>query len=208
MEGVEPSWPRPPWPWPPAAEGRCASRCRYIRKEPPAVKLTGGSSRSSGRPRGQPLGPFPLEARRTAGFERNDPGRAQPLLRACRNPSEAQAHLVHLLRLPRERSDRAEAGARSRGWDSNPRSRAHEAREDSHSSTAQGWTSCLCLSPALRPWIVARPECGRRRPTWRSFGARASRASLKNRKLKPTLILSVLFQRKRRGSFSLGGASI
>ena len=29
------------------------------------------------------------------------------------------------------------APKRSRGWDSNPRSRAHEAREDSHSSTAR-----------------------------------------------------------------------
>ena len=28
---------------------------------------------------------------------------------------------------------------KSRGWDSNPRSRAHEAREDSRSSTAQVW---------------------------------------------------------------------
>jgi hypothetical protein len=41
-----------------------------------------------------------------------------------------------------ERSGRAELRPQVRGWDSNPRSRAHEAREDSLSSTAHlpGWS--------------------------------------------------------------------
>jgi hypothetical protein len=42
-------------------------------------------------------------------------------------------------RLTSERSGRLSyAPVKSRGWDSNPRSRAHEAREDNRSSTAQG----------------------------------------------------------------------
>ena len=43
-----------------------------------------------------------------------------------------------LLSLPQPARRRADLGS-WRGWDSNPRSRAHEAREDSHSSTAQVW---------------------------------------------------------------------
>ena len=40
----------------------------------------------------------------------------------------------------------------SRGWDSNPRSRAHEAREDNRSSTAlrSGWQDSNLRSPASR----------------------------------------------------------
>ena len=60
-------------------------------------------------------------------------------------------------------------------------------------------------SPTLRPWIDDVPLRMKvdRRPTWRSFGARASRAVLKNRKLKHTLNFLRYFSAKRRGSFSL-----
>ena len=62
----------------------------------------------------------------------------------------------------------------SRGWDSNPRSRAHEAREDSRSSTAQVWPAgskagCDGLAVArpvpcdTRRSRVSR-TCGLRRP--------------------------------------------
>jgi hypothetical protein len=45
---------------------------------------------------------------------------------------------------------------RVRGWDSNPRSRAHEAREDNRSSTAQsGWQESNLRSPAPEAGGVA-----------------------------------------------------
>jgi hypothetical protein len=45
---------------------------------------------------------------------------------------------------------------RVRGWDSNPRSRAHEAREDNRSSTAQsGWQESNLRSPAPKAGGVA-----------------------------------------------------
>ncbi len=47
----------------------------------------------------------------------------------------------------------------SRGWDSNPRSRAHEAREDSLSSTAQVWLAGVepAISGARSRWGVQLP---------------------------------------------------
>lgn len=55
----------------------------------------------------------------------------------------------------------------------------------------------LCRSPTLRPWITDRLRriCSSRRPTWRSFGARASYADLGNDVLKPTLIVGAHFLR-------------
>src|SRR5262245_27583938 len=50
-------------------------------------------------------------------------------------------------RLTSERSPLLSYAPEERGWDSNPRSRAHEAREDSRSSTAQVWPAGL--EPAI-----------------------------------------------------------
>jgi hypothetical protein len=48
----------------------------------------------------------------------------------------------------------ARFGNTERGWDSNPRSRAHEAREDSRSSTAQIWLAGVepAISGARSRW--------------------------------------------------------
>ena len=45
--------------------------------------------------------------------------------------------------------------------------------------------------------LLFDPGSARRRPTWRSFGARASSTSVEKSKLKQTLIASVLFHAKR-----------
>jgi hypothetical protein len=62
-----------------------------------------------------------------------------------------------------------------------------------------------CLSPTLRPWIGGhRCACaGERRPTWRGVGARASFSERQNSRLKRRRMPQRLFQRERRGSFSL-----
>jgi hypothetical protein len=54
----------------------------------------------------------------------------------------------------RPRTARRRASSRERGWDSNPRSRAHEAREDSLSSTAQVWPAGVepAISGARSRW--------------------------------------------------------
>ena len=52
--------------------------------------------------------------------------------------------------------------AKVRGWDSNPRSRAHEAREDNRSSTAQsGWQESNLRSPAPKAGGVASSPTAR-----------------------------------------------
>jgi hypothetical protein len=64
-----------------------------------------------------------------------------------------------------ERSARLSYAPEERGWDSNPRSRAHEAREDSHSSTArrgsfkQVWPAGVepAISGARSRWGVRLP---------------------------------------------------
>ena len=64
---------------------------------------------------------------------------------------------------------------------------------------------CLCHSPTLRPWIAGRRTCtsADRRPTWRSFGARASYVAREKGRQKRTLMREHLFGARRRGSFSL-----
>jgi hypothetical protein len=57
-----------------------------------------------------------------------------------------------------ERSARLSYAPEVRGWDSNPRSRAHEAREDSHSSTAHR-ALCKQVWPAgVEPAIFCHPS--------------------------------------------------
>jgi hypothetical protein len=59
-------------------------------------------------------------------------------------------------RLTSECSARLSYAPKVRGWDSNPRSRAHEAREDNRSSTAQsGWQESNLRSPAPEAGGVA-----------------------------------------------------
>lgn len=66
-------------------------------------------------------------------------------------------------RLTSERSARLSyAPVEVRGWDSNPRSRAHEAREDNRSSTAQVWLAGV--EPAISG---ARSRRGANSPTAR-----------------------------------------
>jgi hypothetical protein len=62
---------------------------------------------------------------------------------------------------------------RVRGWDSNPRSRAHEAREDNRSSTAQsGWQESNLRSPAPEAGGVATLPYSQKRTTSTPGGIR------------------------------------
>ena len=133
--------------------------------------------------------------------------------------------------VPRARCDVAPGRdpSQSRGWDSNPRSRAHEAREDNRSSTAQrspptsrprevGAGRCrlchaapvgaamlfmplACASTLDRPPPDARPECGR--PSWRRSGARRLRRSRKCAGKSSGHMDSVIYRAETRRDLSL-----
>jgi hypothetical protein len=97
-----------------------------------------------------------------------------------------------------ERSARLSYAPEVRGWDSNPRSRAHEAREDSHSSTAHR-ALCKQVWPAgVEPAIFCHPStacclCDRQGSNLRrlAFQASALPAELRSRELRDKPRLSV-----------------
>jgi hypothetical protein len=76
--------------------------------------------------------------------------------------------------------------------------RSTQLRRPSLSRSAYAERCFPSHSPTLRPWIALGA-----RPTWRSFGARASRSYRKKSELKHTHLFQRNFQRQRRGSFSL-----
>ncbi len=68
-----------------------------------------------------------------------------------------------------------------RGWDSNPRSRAHEAREDNRSSTAQsGWQESNLRSPAPEAGGVATLPYSQKRTTSTPGGIRTRSFRVEN----------------------------